>query len=616
MNLRKWFRFFVFGWALAVTVEYLLLPVDARGLAGLDGLCRMSLPRVAAITLGGSFLIFGADRLGVPDKIQRPLLPVCFGALAVTALAASFTWAFLGACVLVWTLLAVYGFFGWDSRRMSACGGKKAGKASVWAAAALSAAFFLFVCAWTVGRYYSFSTPSYDFGIFSQMFYYMKETGQPLTTLERDGLLSHFAVHVSPIYYILLPFYCLAPFPATLQILQAAVLTSSVIPLWKLCRLHGLTGWQRTALAAVLLLYPAFSGGTGYDIHENCFLTPLLLWLFYGIDSGNTGITVAAAVLCLGVKEDAAVYVAVIALWLTVKTALRGKGAKRQDWITGSLLLTGSLAWFLLVTGYLAKSGDGVMTYRYDNFMYDGASSLLTVIKASILNPMKVLYECADEEKLRFIALTMLPLLGMPLLTRRYERYILLIPYLLVNLMSDYRYQHDIFFQYTFGSTACLMYLTVVNLADFTRFRAFPLIGAAIISAACFCAVVIPASVPYPARCVQYSAHYSAIREALDQIPEDASVSATTFYTAYLSQRETLYDIRYASREHILDTEYIVLNIPGDSEYQAYADSDGQSGRENFIAFLTENGYTPCWELEDRLVIYRRFVFPVGATAP
>lgn len=606
MNVRKWFRFFVFGWILAVTVEYLLLPGDARGLSSLDGLCRMSLPRVAAVTLGGSFLVFGADRLGVPDKVQRLFLPVCFGALAVTAVVSSFTWAFLGACVLVWILLAVYGFFGWDPRQVSVCGGKKAGKASVWAAAALSAAFFLFVCAWTVGRYYSFSTPSYDFGIFSQMFYYMKETGQPMTTLERDGLLSHFAVHVSPIYYMMLPFYCLAPSPATLQILQAAVLTSSVIPLWKLGRLHGLTGWQRAALSAVLLLYPAFSGGTGYDIHENCFLTPLLLWLFYGIDSGNNAVTAISALLCLEVKEDAAVYVAVIALWLTVKTALLGKEAKRQDRITGVLLLTGSLAWFLLVTGYLAKAGDGVMTYRYQNFMYDGSSSLLTVVIASIMNPMKVLYECVDGEKLPFIALTMLPLLGMPLLTRRYERYILLIPYLLVNLMSDYRYQHDIFFQYTFGSTACLMYLTVVNLADFRRFRILPLIGAVIISTACFCAVVIPAAIPYPVRCVQYSDHYSAIREALDQIPEDASVSATTFYTAYLSQRETLYDIRYASRAHILETEYVVLRIPGDSEYQAYADSAGNHGRENFIAFLLENGYTPCWEVKSSLVIYRK----------
>ena len=68
-----------------------------------------------------------------------------------------------------------------------------------------------------------------------------------------------------------------SPVPATLQVLQAAVITSAVIPLWKLGKHHGLTPFQRMLLCVLLLLYPAFSGGVGYDIHENCFLTPLLL---------------------------------------------------------------------------------------------------------------------------------------------------------------------------------------------------------------------------------------------------------------------------------------------------------------------------------------------------
>ena len=170
--------------------------------------------------------------------------------------------------------------------------------------------------------------------------------------------------------------------------------------------------------------------------------------------------------LILFVKEDAAVYVAVIALWLIIKTLLRFKELDKKNLLTGIIMLAVSISWFLIVTTYLANHGDGVMTYRYSNFMYDGSSSLFTVIKSIILNPMKAIYECVDAEKLKFIAMTLLPLLGLPLITRRYERYILLVPYILVNLMSDYQYQHDIFFQYTFGSTAFLIYLTVVNLAD------------------------------------------------------------------------------------------------------------------------------------------------------
>ncbi|MBO7268529.1 MAG: hypothetical protein J6U83_02105, partial [Bacteroidales bacterium] len=79
---------------------------------------------------------------------------------------------------------------------------------------------------------------------------------------------------------------------------------------------------------------------------------------------------------------------------------------------------------------------------------------------------MKAVYECVDAQKLEFIGLTIGALAFLPLMTRRYERLVLLIPYLLVNLMTDYKYQYDIFFQYTYGSTACLIYLVLVNVGD------------------------------------------------------------------------------------------------------------------------------------------------------
>ena len=139
------------------------------------------------------------------------------------------------------------------------------------------------------------------------------------------------------------------------------------------------------------------------------------------------------------------------------------------------------------------------MTYRYQNFMYDGSGSLVTVIKSVILCPMKAIYECVDKEKLSFIALTLLPLLGLPLLTRRFERFILLIPYVLINLMSDYQYQHDIFFQYTFGSVVCMFYLTVLNLADLkVGWIKIPVVFAALlISISFFTSQVIPKATSY-----------------------------------------------------------------------------------------------------------------------
>ena len=602
------FRRAVVSWIAAVLIEYLLLPFELRDLDRLNGLAEMSLMRIVCITCTGMILLWMASRCVNTAKAERWIFVAAISTLSAVTLYSSFTWAFLVVCVLIVSAAVIYGILGWDASAEVIAMPKKSHKAFLWITAGLSVCFFLFVSVWTVGRIYSFSTPTYDFGIFSQMFYHMKESGLPMTTVERDGLLSHFHVHVSPIWYLLLPFYSLIPTPVTLQVLQAAVIASAVIPLWKIGKHHGLSGAGRMLICAVLLLYPAFSGGTSYDIHENCFLTPLILWLFYGIDKKNTAVIAIFTLLTLMVKEDAAVYVAVIALWLIVKTALRFRKSEYDSLLTGIAMLAVSLIYFLLVTSFLAKIGDGVMTYRYDNFIYDGSSSLITVIKSVILNPMKAVYECVDKEKLRFIALTMLPLLGMPLLTRRYERYILLIPYVLVNLMSDYQYQHDIFFQYTFGSTAFLMYLTVINVADLkiNWKQLTTLIIATVVSAGCFGWIVVSKAVKYPVNCVRYFEYYQNIRDTLAQIPEDASVTATTFYTTALSQREVLYDVRYSSTAHLLQTEYVVLNVSAENEYVRYETYGRNNGFENLVKLLSENGYELYAELNGVLVIYRK----------
>lgn len=600
----------ILAWLTAVTLEYWLLPASLRDLSGLDGTAQMSAARIIAVACGVFLLLTALSFRFRMERVERAAVAAMLAALAFAALRASFSWALLGACLIALAAALVYAFFGWDSTpepiSLAPAREKKRFRLVM---LGLCAAFFLFVSIWTVARVYSFCTPSYDFGIFAQMFYNMKTNGLPLTTLERDGLLSHFAVHVSPIYYLLLPFYCLAPMPATLQVLQAAVITSAIIPLWLICRRHGIGGLPRVLLCALVLLYPAYSGGTSYDIHENCFLTPLLLWLFYGIDRRSTLLTALAAALTLLVKEDAAVYVAVAALWLLVRTIVYWpRRCDLHSLLTALALLAAALGWFYLVTNHLAQNGDGVMTYRYQNFMYDGSTSLLTVVKAVLRNPMKAVYECVDPEKLSFLALTMLPLLGLPLLTRRFERYLLLIPYLLVNLMSDYQYQHSIFFQYTFGSTAFLLYATVLNLADLMpyRRRLTALVCAAAVSLFCFVTTVVPTAVSYPRMALHYSAYYQSIRDALATVPRDASVTATTFYTTELSQRDTLYDVRYCTYEHLLETDFVVLSLSAKADCARYATPGEENGVENLISRLEAKGYTCYASVENVLVIYQK----------
>ena len=598
-------RRLLLGWFLAAALEMLLLPSQLRDLSGLAGISQMSLVRVLLVTASVTMLLTVLSGGRNTARWERWGVVLAFFALAVLSLQASSAWAFFAVCLLVLLVLACYALVGWNQKPPSICSVGAAPKVVRWITAGAALAFFLFVSIWGVCRVYSFSTPSFDFGLFAQMFHSMKTTGLPMTTLERDGLLSHFAVHVSPIYYLMLPFYWVVPIPATLQVLQAAVLASAVIPLWKIAKHHGFHGWTRLLCCLLLLLYPAYSGGSSYDLHENCFLTPLILWMLYGMDRKKPVLTAVAAVLTLLVKEDAAVYVAVAALWLVVKGLLY---REKRDLLLGVILLAVSVGWFLTVTGYLASSGDGVMTNRYKNFIYDGSGSLAAVVKAVIMNPMKLLYECVDAEKLKFIALTLLPLLGLPLLTRRYERYLLLIPYLLVNLMSDYTYQHDIFFQYTYGSTAFLVYLSVVNLADWKtdKRRCAALLAALAVGAVCFGNQVIPKAKWYPQKLANNHVLYGQVREELARIPEDAAVTSATYYTTHLWAREVLYDIKYCSMAHLLSSDYVVLDPGVSGDFKTYADEDGENGYENLCALLEANGYQESGHIGSKLQIYSK----------
>ena len=626
-------RRLILSWLTAATAEYLLLTGEMQSLEGVEGLKHMSFLRVVLVTviLFCGFSVFScclrkwSSRKTLAEWERYGIL-VMFGILTLFSVRASFTLPFVFAVSLLLSILAVYAIYGMKivhvgrdkteqgcRQHVNTENTDKTERRILFFVGLLTLLFFCFVSMWTVFRVLTYSAPAFDFGIFSQIFYRMKETGLPETTVERDGLLSHFKVHVSPVYYLMLPFYCLSPEPVTLQILQAAVLALAVIPAWKLARKHGCTPAVSAMFCVILLLYPAFSGGVSYDLHENSFLILFLLWLFYAIDCQKNRMTGIFAVLTLMVKEDAAVYVAVVALWTLLRSLLHRESGwdRKRGIVTGGFLFVASVSCFLLVTGYLEEYGKGVMTYRYDNFIYDGSSSLLTVIKSVISSPMKVIYECADSEKIPFILQTMLPLYGLPLMTRRYERYVLLIPYILVNLMSDYHYQHEIFFQYTYGSMACLFYLTIVNYADLAGAireisgKIIPLIPALIISGALFTGLIVPKALRYPTLYKNQKADYIAVREALQVIPEEASVSASTFYVVPLSRRDILYDVQYSSEEHVLSTDYVVIDPRRKNSYVRYGASP-EEGYECFIELLLENGYTLTGEVEDRMLIYRK----------
>ena len=234
------------------------------------------------------------------------------------------------------------------------------------------------VAAIGVYRYISYAAPNFDFGIWCNMFHNMKESGLPNTTCERDGLLSHFAVHFSPIYYVMLPFYMIFPSPITLQIFQAVILYSGIIPLCLMARDKALSDRTTVILALVYSFYPAIATGTFYDLHENCFLVPLLLWCFCFFEKGKQIPMWAFVGLTLLVKEDAFIYILIFAVYVFF--------VKKKKLTAIALALT-AVIYFLAVSSLMEAFGNGIMVGRYDNLIANKEDGLYGVVKTVLLNP-------------------------------------------------------------------------------------------------------------------------------------------------------------------------------------------------------------------------------------
>ncbi len=434
---------------------------------------------------------------------------------------------------------------------------------------------------------------TFDFGIFVQMFHYLKETLIPYTTCERYELLSHFAVHFSPIYYFILPVYALFPEPVTLLLVQLLALVSGVIPLYLMCRRKRAEALPTLAICVAYLLYPALRGGLFYDFHENKFLAPLLLWLLYFFEEKDKkkrriGVLVFA-VLTLMVKEDAALYVMCIGLyhWMS--------GKKERTHYLGCGLAISSLVYFIIVYLFMSVMADGgsaITSFgRYENLTVGGFQGVGDIVMNIVKDPAYVVKQLLSETKLAFLLWMFFPLLFLPLVTKSVVRYVLLLPLVAMNLLSFYPYQHNIYFQYAYGSGVLVIYLAYLELSQAKGNRGkFYAIGIMIVSLLMSTSALAEKNT-YLKEYVNDYEFLSEMRAAMKKIPEEGSVSASTSLVPLVAERREVY--RYQEGDL---TDYIAFNLRTADKYTY------ELLKDDYIS----KGYRIFAYIEDKLVILEK----------
>lgn len=453
---------------------------------------------------------------------------------------------------------------------------------------------FLYLTTLLLLRVYLFKSPTFDFGIFVQMFHYMKKGLIPYTTCERDKLLSHFTIHFSPIYYFVLPFYALFPSPYTLVVVQLAAVLSGIIPMYLMCRNKKASSIVTLALCLAYLFYPTLRGGLFFDFHENKFLAPLVLWLLYFFDLEKfgkkkvTGIIVFTF-LILMVKEDAPIYTTCIGLF-----QMFYKSDKKNK-IAGAGVAAFSVIYFFVVfhfMGIYGDAGSAITSFgRYDNLMVSDYDGVLKLVLNMLKDPAYVIKQLMTAEKLEFVLWMFLPVLFLPFFTKKISSLILLVPLVVLNLLSNYGYQHSIYYQYAYASGALVLYAAFLELSRMKGIRGKTFSVCVIVISLLMSVSSISDKSVYYDDYVKYHEKVDEVRALLEKIPKEASVSSSTFYVPVIAERDEIY--RHKKGDQM---DYIVLTLSGTEK------DINLSEAEEYM----ENGYQLFGKVEDRIIILEK----------
>ena len=409
-------------------------------------------------------------------------------------------------------------------------------------------------------KYQNFLNATFDFGIFAQMFENMATTGAPITTVERSVEMSHFGVHFSPFFYLLLPFYMIFRSPIYLLCAQAVFVAVGVFPVYLICKELKLGEKATHVFEIIYTFYPCLLNGCFYDFHENKFLTTIILFLFYFILKEKRVPMLVFSLLLLSVKEDAAIYLIVIALYVLIS---------RKRYIDGSIMLSLAVVYFVIANKVVASFGtEGVMMWRLSDYFVNGEEGYFSVFKSILFDIGHLIKMMFTADKFPFIIWMFLPVMFTPFARKQVSTLILLLPIIPINMMQSWQYQYNIDYQYTYGVAALIIFCAITG---FMHIKGNPRKIALLMSLIMCLTLCAHTLAPKIKTNLSYEKSYGEkteqIEEMLQIIEKDKSVTATHFIVPHLYFVRELYTVPDYYKE-IEQTDYFVI----DTRYHDEAD--------------------------------------------
>jgi len=262
------------------------------------------------------------------------------------------------------------------------------------------AALFSFI---TVTRHLAFRTHALDLGYYDQLLWNITRGNGALVSLPE---MNAWGDHLSPIMYLLAPLYAVWSTPVLLLVAQSVILGLGAVPVYALARRRLGDEPLAATLAVLYLVNPSLHGINLRDFHAAALAIPLLLATVYFFEANRPGWCLAALLLVLGSREDAALPVFGLGLWIAVA---------RRRWIHGVGLALASLGLLVALTELVIPHFRGAAYPHLGRYGHLGGT-VREILGTLLFHPLSSLGDMATVGRLIYFLAILGPLGFLPLL--------------------------------------------------------------------------------------------------------------------------------------------------------------------------------------------------------
>ncbi|EKQ70680.1 putative membrane protein [Leptolyngbyaceae cyanobacterium JSC-12] len=457
----------------------------------------------------------------------------------------------------------------------------------------LAAAFFVGVLTVALHRYFTFYA-SYDQGIFAQLFwngihgrFFQSSLSSGLSgAVVHDGQVPtvfyhRLGQHFDPIQLIWHPFFALFPNAATLVMLQTAYVTVAGLVLYTLAR-HYLKPSLSWMIVAGFYGSVAVIGPTLSNYHDLSQIPLFLFTLFLAFEKRWWWLFWLMAVFTVLARQDAGVTLFGVGLYLIL--------SRRHPWAGVGLCSLGFgyviVASNVFMPMFSKDVSQRFMIERFGHFANGNEASSLEILWGILTNPGRLLRHLlsAPDQKIFYLFGQTLSLVFVPLISP--SAWVLISPPLAQLFLQGGQSRFSIYIRYAITLAPGLFYGAIlwwsVHQDRFRlRFRkiwtGFIILSLLIMLLKnphrAFYFVVPDSFQPWVyVPLMRQWEHAAQVRSLIQQVPPNASVSATTYIIPHMATRRAILRVPFLQYrdddQQVKEVDYILMDLWQLNQYQ------------------------------------------------